>query len=136
MIISSKIKKQILDLLENKINEFSLNSGISKKEFGLIIRKVHYLIFIIPLFTVLFVNKILILLHIVILLIIISLFIFFNGCILSVLEYRLCKDNFTVVDPYLNLLFVEVNNETRKKYTLLSLLVMLCYFIFVYNIKK
>ena len=135
-MLSYKIKNQILDILENKINEFSLNSGISKKEIGLIIRKLHYLIFIIPFFTVLFVNKTLILLHIVILLIIISLFIFFNGCILSVLEYRLCKDNITVVDPYLNLLFVEINNETRKKYTLISLLVMLCYFIFIYNIKK
>ncbi len=52
------------------------------------------------------------------------------------MEYRLCNEDYTVVDPYLNLFIVDVNNKTRKKYTIFGLMCMLLYFIFVYNIKK
>ncbi len=100
------------------------------------IRYFHFLIPIIGGFSVLFVKKKYILFHIFILIITIILFIIFNGCILSLLEYRLCNEDYTVVDPYLNLFIVDVNNKTRKKYTIFGLMCMLLYFIFVYNIKK
>ena len=136
MVISLKLKNKILDVLENIINKISVKTGLTKREIGIIIRNVHYMMPIIPLFSVLFINKKFVLMYIIILIIIIILFFFFNGCILSLLEYRLCNEDYTIVDPYLNLMIVDVNNKTRKKYTIFGLMCMLIYFIFVYIIKK
>ena len=136
MIISFKIKNKTLDVLEYLINKISLKTELTKREIGIIIRYLHTLFPIIGGFSVLFVKKKFILFYIFVLLIIIILFIIFNGCILSLLEYRLCNEDYTVVDPYLNLFIVDVNNKTRKKYTIFGLISMLLYFIFVYNIKK
>ena len=134
--MSSKLKKKILDVLENLINKISLKTELTKREIGLMIRYFHFLIPIIGGFSVLFVKKKYILFHIFILIITIILFIIFNGCILSLLEYRLCNEDYTVVDPYLKLLNIDVNNEIRKNYTIIGLMCMLFYFIFVYIIKK
>tara|TARA_B100000902_G_C27195689_1_gene856354 strand:+ start:99 stop:506 length:408 start_codon:yes stop_codon:yes gene_type:complete len=135
MILSSNFKKNLLNILENIIKKISLKTGLTMREIGIIIRSFHSIMPIFPLFTVLFVNKTFVLFHIIILITIMLLFIIFDGCILSLLEYRLCKDDYTIVDPYLDLIFIEINNETRKKYTILPLFGILLYFIFIYNIK-
>jgi hypothetical protein len=136
MVLSSNIKKKILDSLENKVNMISSKTQITKREIGIIIRLVHSIMPVLPLLTVLFVSKKLVLFHIIFLIIIIILFFIFNGCILSLLEYRLIKDNYSVADPFLNLILVEITNETRKKYTIITFICILLYFIFVYNVKS
>jgi len=136
MVLSSNIKKKILDSLENKVNMLSSKTQITKREIGIIIRLVHSIMPVLPLLTVLFVSKKLVLFHIIFLIIIIILFFIFNGCILSLLEYRLIKDNYSVADPFLNLILVEITNETRKKYTIITFICILLYFIFVYNVKS
>ena len=46
------------------------------------------------------------------------LFYCFNGCILTLLELKLCKDdNYTVIDIVLELFDIELNNKTRTKYS-------------------
>ena len=136
MVLSSNIKKKILDSLENKVNMISSKTQITKREIGIIIRLVHSIMPVLPLLTVLFVSKKLVLFHIIILIMIMTLFYFFNGCLLSLLEYRLIKDDYSVADPFLNLILVEITNETRKKYTIITFIGILLYFIFVYNVKK
>ncbi len=136
MVISFKLKNKTLHILENTINKISLKTELTKKEIGIMIRYLHTLFPIIGGFSVLFVKKKFILFHIFILIITILLFIIFNGCILSLLEYRLCNEDYTIVDPYLKLLNIDVNNEIRKKFTFFGLMCMLLYFIFVYNIKN
>ena len=136
MVLSSNTKKKILDSLENKFDMISSKTQITKREIGIIIRLFHSIMPVLPLLTVLFVSKKLVLFHIIILIMIMTLFYFFNGCLLSLLEYRLIKDDYSVADPFLNLILVEITNETRKKYTIITFIGILLYFIFVYNIKK
>ena len=136
MVLSSNIKKKILDSLENKVDMISSKTQITRREIGIIIRLFHSMMPVLPLLTVLFVSKKLVLFHIIFLIMIMTLFYFFNGCLLSLLEYRLIKDNYSVADPFLKLILVEINNETRKKYTIITLICILLYFIFVYNVKN
>ena len=136
MVLSSNTKKKILDSLENKLDMISSKTQITKREIGIIIRLFHSMVAVLPLLTVLFVSKKLVLFHIIFLIMIMTLFYFFNGCLLSLLEYRLIKDDYSVADPFLNLILVEITNETRKKYTIIAFICILLYFIFVYNIKK
>ena len=136
MVLSSNTKKKILDLLENKLDMISSKTQITKREIGIIIRLFHSMMPVLPLLTVLFVSKKLVLFHIIFLIMIMTLFYFFNGCLLSLLEYRLIKDDYSVADPFLNLILVEITNETRKKYTIITFIGILLYFIFVYNVKK
>lgn len=136
MVLSSNTKKKILDSLENKLDMISSKTQITKREIGIIIRLFHSMMPVLPLLTVLFVSKKLVLFHIIFLIMIMTLFYFFNGCLLSLLEYRLIKDDYSVADPFLNLILVEITNETRKKYTIITFIGILLYFIFVYNVKK
>ena len=136
MVLSANIKKEILDSLENNVHMISSKTKITTREIGIIIRFVHSIMPVLPLLTVLFVSKKLVLFHIIFLIIIIILFFIFNGCILSLLEYRLIKDNYSVADPFLNLILVEITNKTRKKYTIITFICILLYFIFVYNVKS
>ena len=136
MVLSSNTKKKILDSLENKFDMISSKTQITKREIGIIIRLFHSIMPVLPLLTVLFVSKKLVLFHIICLIMIMTLFYFFNGCLLSLLEYRLIKDDYSVADPFLNLILVEITNETRKKYTIITFIGILLYFIFVYNVKK
>ena len=136
MVLSANIKKEILDSLENNVHMISSKTQITTRELGIIIRFVHSIMPVLPLLTVLFVSKKLVLFHIIFLIIIIILFFIFNGCILSLLEYRLIKDNYSVADPFLNLILVEITNKTRKKYTIITFICILLYFIFVYNVKS
>lgn len=136
MVLSSNTKKKILDSLENKLDMISSKTQITKREIGIIIRLFHSMMPVLPLLTVLFVSKKLVLFHIIFLIMIMTLFYFFNGCLLSLLEYRLIKDDYSVADPFLKLILVEITNETRKKYTIITFIGILLYFIFVYNVKK
>jgi hypothetical protein len=45
-------------------------------------------------------------------------FILFGGCWVSMLETRLCKDNFNIMDPYLELCKMDITNQNRFKMTL------------------
>ena len=132
MVLSSNIKNKILDSLENMVDMISSKTQITKREIGIIIRLFHSMMPVLPLLTVLFVSKKIVLIHIIILIMIMILFYFFNGCLLSLLEYRLIKDNYSVADPFLKLILVEINNEARKKYTIFFLICILLYFILVY----
>jgi len=45
-------------------------------------------------------------------------FIYFKGCILSKIEYKLCKNDINIIDPFILLCRDKINNEKRYKYTL------------------
>jgi hypothetical protein len=42
-------------------------------------------------------------------------FLFFitNGCLLTMLEHRLCGDEFTIADPFIEVLGIELNSKNR-----------------------
>ena len=65
------------------------------------------------------------------------MFFVFDGCILTRLERRFSKkgDDFTMIDPFLILLRVEVTNENRIMYSIYSSLLgfIATYLIYYYR---
>jgi hypothetical protein len=63
--------------------------------------------------------------------VIVSLFILFDGCFISMLENRLCKDNFNMIDPFLELNGLVVDYESRKS---LTYYIAVCYTMLFFTI--
>ena len=51
------------------------------------------------------------------------LFFIFDGCIISRLEQKFTHDDFTVIDPFLELINIETTNDNRKWYSFYSAIV-------------
>lgn len=45
-------------------------------------------------------------------------FFYFKGCILSKIEYKLCKNDINIIDPFILLCKDKINSENRYNYTL------------------
>ncbi len=64
-----------------------------------------------------------------------------DGCILSRLEQKIMNDDFTVIDPFLELIRVDITNENRKNYSIYSGIfglifsVIVFYFRFCHNVE-
>jgi len=72
------------------------------------------------------------------LLIVFTMFFYFEGCFITIVEYKLDKKNhINIIDPYLYLSNIEINDENRYKYTLIISLiyftVVACLLTFKYN---
>ena len=59
----------------------------------------------------------------------------FNGCFLSMLENRLCNDDFTIADPILELMHLDPTNENRLVGTYAVALTFIITFLTVYFIR-
>jgi hypothetical protein len=55
----------------------------------------------------------------ILLVIIIVMFFIFDGCILSMIETRVCNDDFTIADPFLEYYKWEKNTKNRFDITLI-----------------
>jgi hypothetical protein len=107
---------KIVDICENCIRSINL----SDKNTCMLLRTLH---FIMPIVTVVIMLlgsktwfKIIILFNIIVFI----LFLIFHGCILSKIEHRFTDDEFTVIDPFLEIIGVELTNENRHVYSLYS----------------
>jgi hypothetical protein len=63
------------------------------------------------------------------------LFNIFNGCILTRLEKRFCKNNFTVIDPFLEYLNLPVTFENRVKASKTSAIIGFIFTAIVYFVR-
>ena len=133
MLISKITRDNCIKFLENICN----NIPISNKLLCLIIRSVHFSLPIIIFTVVMCASKFLALLFIIFSFIIVLMYVLFGGCILTILEQRLCKENYTVVDPFIKLFGLEINSKNRKSFTLcimlplLVIIVLIFYFRFI-----
>ena len=133
MLISKITGDNCIKFLENICN----NIPISNKLLCLIIRSVHFSLPIIIFTVVMCASKFLALLFIIFSFIIVLMYVLFGGCILTILEQRLCKENYTVVDPFIKLFGLEINSKNRKSFTLcimlplLVIIVLIFYFRFI-----
>jgi hypothetical protein len=108
-MLNREQKIKIVDFFEKMCEK----SRISKKTLGNTIRSYHVSIpFLFLIF--LFYGS-----HKSLILIIISMFccliLFYlsNGCLLTMLEHRLCGDDFTIADPFIEHYGMELNNKNR-----------------------
>jgi hypothetical protein len=134
MLISKLTRDNFINFLENICN----NIPISNKLLGLIIRLVHFNLTMVILIFVLFAPEFLALLCIIFTFIMIIMYILLGGCILTILEQRLCKENYTIIDPFIKLIGLEINSKNRKLFTLctmlpfLPIILLIFYFRFIY----
>ena len=109
-------RNQLVDKTEQLIRK----TGLPDKLICTLLRIIHS---IFPLFTgfiLFFGTKFWFLVVVLINIFVFLLFFIFNGCILSSLEHRFTTDDYTVIDPLLIVLGVDLTKENREKYTLWS----------------
>jgi len=121
----------------NIVDKLLYSLRLSKLDDQLIcyILRVFHIIIPLLIIVLLFTNSFtLITISFLILVIADILFITFNGCILTILERKLSHEDYTLIDPILNIL--SINNSNTNRYdvtlfsgTLLSLLVVYNFYI-------
>jgi hypothetical protein len=127
MLISKLTRDNCINFLEN--------IPISKKLLCLIIRSVHFSLPIIIFTVVMCASKFFALLFIIFSFIIVLMYVLFGGCILTILEKRLCKENYTVVDPFIELFGLEINSKNRKSFTLCTMLPLLVIILLIFYLR-
>jgi len=114
-----KIKKDTKTKCKNCLYKFIHsfdtfnNNRLSKKSIGELIRAVHFatpinlivLLCISPLYICNLVFAYIVG--------VLMLFILFDGCFLTIIEQYYCEDTFTIIDPTLELLQLDVTNKNR-----------------------
>jgi hypothetical protein len=71
--------------------------------------------------------------HAINLIVIFGLFtLVFNGCILTMLEHRLCGDEYTIADPFIEQLDMELNSRNRMIVSYCIAIGYFCFFFLVY----
>ena len=120
-------KKKIIDNLE----AICKMTPLSDYSTGMLIRSAHYNAPLLFILVVMFSTKAFALLAIVLCTMIIICWMLLGGCLLSMLEHRFCKDQFNVVDPFLEISSMEINYNTRKS---ISYYLGFCYMLTIYTI--
>lgn len=131
MIFISKVKRN--EIVE-KIKTYFQSGKLSVKSLGIMMRTFHistpvsYLILSVlaPRYVVNIVAGLL--------LVIFLMFIVFGGCILSMVENKICNDDFTIADPFLELLEMEKTSKNRFNisltiFTIYNIIIGIIYYI-------
>ena len=110
----SQIRETFVNYLEEKCTNYCL----SKKSLGNLLRAYHISCPFFMLFFVAYGPKLLAYFSVLLLITVIILFFVFKGCFMSSLEAKFCKDDFTIADPFLEILGLEINRKNRFQITL------------------
>jgi hypothetical protein len=107
--LSKEKRNNIIDKIKNNFK----SGKLSDKSLGIVMRAFHVStpvsFFILSLFAPRYiVNCVLALLVVVF-----FMFFIFGGCILSMVENKICNDDFTIADPFLELLDWEKTSKNR-----------------------
>ena len=116
----------------NKLKRFTVNnlekifkkSGLSDKSIGVMIRSYHFAMPLLLMLAVLLTDRIIANIAVLFFIGIVFLFIIFNGCFLSTLEKKFCKDEFNIVDPLLEITNQKITDRSRMG---ISYFILFCY---------
>ena len=114
-LISKEKRNKIVENFKNKWE----SGKLSKKSLGIVMRSFHMSTPVFFILIALFAPKIVVWVSIFLLVVILFMFFVFDGCILSMIENRVCDDDFTIADPYLEALEWEKNTKNRFNVTLI-----------------
>ena len=123
-LISKEKRNKIIEHFKNKWE----SGKFSKKSLGIVMRSFHMSTPVFFILISLFAPKKVVWFVFFLLLVILFMFFVFDGCILSMIENKICNDDFTIADPFLELLEWEKNSKNRFNVTLI---VGLTYYIIV-----
>jgi hypothetical protein len=106
--LNKMLKRFLLDIADK-----CKQGRLSQKSIGVIIRTFHMSAPINFIIILLFASHLMCVLTMIFLVFVACMFYTFDGCFLSILEKELCNDDFTIIDPNLEILNMEVNNKNR-----------------------
>lgn len=128
MIVGKEQKTKILDYLEKQCEK----SKISKKTLGYTIRSYHISCPFIVMLLLFYGSQLVVTVTFINLLIVLTCFFMFNGCILTMLEHRLCGDEYTIADPFIEYLGIESHSKNRVIISYCIATSYLAFFLLVY----
>lgn len=111
---------------------------ISNHTLGMYIRGWHIMTPIYTIILMFYISKLLYNILIFNLLFVFIAFIYFKGCVLTVLETKLCGDTFTFIDPILEYNIIELNSKNRYNVSFIvaNLYLALTFIIYFYRFKN
>ncbi len=130
-LISKEKRNKIVEQFKNK----SDNSKLSKKSLGIMMRSFHMSTPVCFILLALLAPKQVVWIIFVLLVIILVMFITFDGCILSMIENKVCNDDFTIADPFLECLDWEKTTKNRFNVTLMVGLTYYVAIVIIYYIR-
>ena len=110
MVFLSKEKRN--QIVEKIKNDFK-NSKLSEKSLGILMRSFHTSTPISFVILSLFAPRYIVNCVVALLVIVFFMFFVFGGCILSMVENKICNDDFTIADPFLEALEWEKSSRNR-----------------------
>ena len=124
-----KIKYKLVNQLESKCN----NSKIRNTTILNLLRALHLTIPIFLLMLAFYVSKKMVIIILLFFILVVSLFYYLDGCFLTLLELKLCKnDNYTVIDIILELLNIELTKKYRTIYTYITIFTLIILLVLIY----
>lgn len=108
-ILSKEKRNNIVDKIKNGFK----TGKLSDKSLGILIRSFHTSTPVSLLFLSLFAPRYIVNCIVAFLVVVFFLFLIFGGCFLTMVENQICNDDFTIADPFLELLEWEKNSKNR-----------------------
>ncbi len=127
-MLNREQKTKIVDYLE-KLCE---TSRISKKTLGNTIRSYHVSTPFVVLILLFYASQTCVTVVALNLMCVFFLFFITNGCLLTMLEHRLCGDEFTIADPFIETMGIESNSKNRVNISYCIAISYLLFFALVY----
>lgn len=128
-------KKSTLEFFENTLRK----TKMSDTSICMILRTAHFILPYTCLFVLLFGNKFWFIMITLLCLVVCILFYLLDGCISTMLEYKFAKDDWTSLDPVLEICGIEVNNKNRKKisvYNFFMNTILICILYYLRFVRK
>ena len=131
MIFISKVKRN--EIVE-KIKTYFQSGKLSDKSLGIMMRTFHISTPVSYLILSVLAPRYVVNIVAALLLVIFLMFIVFGGCILSMVENKICNDDFTIADPFLELLEMEKTSKNRFNisltiFTIYNIIIGIIYYI-------
>ena len=123
--LNRKQKEKIVDYLE----QLCETSRISRKTLGQTIRSYHVSLPFVVLILLFYGTQLTVSIAAINLIIVFILFFISNGCLLTMLEHRLCGDEFTIADPFIETIGMDSTSQNR---VLVSYFIAIGFFIFFF----
>lgn len=124
-----KFKYKLVNYLESKCN----NSKIRNTTILNLLRALHLTIPMFLLILAFYVSRKMVIMIIIFFMLVVSLFYYLDGCFLTLLELKLCKnDNYTVIDIILELFNIELTNKYRNQYTYITVFTLIILIVLIY----
>ena len=131
MIFISKVKRN--EIVE-KMKTYFQSGKLTDKSLGIMMRTFHISTPVSYLILSVLAPRYVVNIVAALLLVIFLMFIVFGGCILSMVENKICNDDFTIADPFLELLEMEKTSKNRFNisltiFTIFNIIIGIIYYI-------